>query len=332
MTLEKEIVNKILSALDQTKEVLIITHIGPDGDALGSLLGLGIALERLGKSVTMACDDGMMRKFEFLPQAGKVIRRPDRKTRFDLLISVDCGDEDRMGRVYGRIPFTERPPVINIDHHISNTYFGTINLIEPGVTSTAEILAKLIPALGVELDQQIATCLLTGMVTDTLGFRVTGVTAETLKVAGELIEAGADIADITLRALVLQETSTLLMWRTGLNKMQIEDGISWSVLSLDDQRKISSDPVSNHGLGNLISDLHEVCFSIVFTEKEDDVIKVGFRSRPPWDVASIATRLGGGGHLYASGCTRHGKLTKVVEEVVAIAREELNKQRAEQPA
>ena len=329
MTIQSETIEKIRSAIDKAEEIVIMTHVGPDGDALGSLTGLGVALTRLGKRVTMACDDGMLRKFEYLAMADRVERRPDRNKRFDLLFAVDCGDEDRMGRAYQRIPPHLKPPVINIDHHISNTYFGNVNLVVADVTSTAEILAELIPALGVPLDGEIATSLLTGMVTDTLGFRVTGVTAETFKTAGELIAAGADLAEITLKSLVLQDYSTIKMWRTGLNKMQLEDGISWSVLSLKDQRQISSDPVSNHGLGNLIADINEVCFSIVFTEKDDGSVKVGFRSRPPWDVATIATRLGGGGHLYASGCTRYGKLDDIVSEVVGMAKEELQRQQTE---
>lgn len=308
---------------------MLVTHIGPDGDALGSLTGLGAALQRLGKKVTLVCDDGMLRKFEYLPLADRVERRPDRNKRFDLMISLDCGDEDRMGRAYSRMPTHLKPILINIDHHISNTFFGNINHVVDDVTSTAEILADLIPELDVTIDREIATSLLTGMVTDTLGFRVTGVNAQTLQTAGKLIEAGANLAEITLKALVLQDYNTIQMWRTGLNKMQIEDEISWSIITVQDQRQISSDPVSNHGLGNLMADINEVCFSIVFTEKDDGSVKVGFRSRPPWDVASIATKLGGGGHLYASGCTRFGKLDDVVNDVVSLAKQELKRQKIE---
>jgi len=275
----------------------------------------------------MICDDGVLRKFEYLPLSKEVRRRVDRKKIYDLLISVDCGDEHRMGYVYSRL--TCEPVVINIDHHISNNNFGHINLVVADTTSTAEILANLIPMMGVPLDEGIATSLLTGMVTDTLGFRVTGVTAETLKIAGDLIAAGADMAEIMLKALVLQEHNTIKMWSKGLNKMEVEDGVAWAAISLKDQQEISDEPVSNHGLGNMISDIHGVAMSAVFTEKEDGEIRIGFRSRPPWDVATLATQLGGGGHRFASGCSQQGPLADVVQHVVTLAKETIAQQKSD---
>ena len=323
--MDKTIVDKIKAEIEQASNILVTTHIGPDGDALGSLTAVGQMLYKLGKQFDMICDDGVLRKFEYLPLSNEVRRRVDRSKIYDLMIAVDCGDEQRMGYVYSRL--TCEPLLINIDHHISNTNFGDINLVVDDVTSTAELLAKLIPLLGVELDKGLATSLLTGLVTDTLGFRVTGVSAETLKIAGDLIAAGADMAEIMLQALVLQELNTVKMWSLGLNKMEVEDGVAWTALSLEDQQSISSDAVSNHGLGNMISDIHEVAMSAVFTEKEDEEVRIGFRSRPPWDVATLATQLGGGGHRYAAGCTQHGPLEDVVQQVVKLAKESIREQK-----
>ncbi|MFT5193399.1 MAG: phosphoesterase RecJ-like protein [Cellvibrionaceae bacterium] len=324
--MDSTIVKKIREEIEQASNILVTTHIGPDGDALGSLTAMGQMLHAMDKQFDMICDDGVLRKFEYLPLAKKVRRRVDRKKIYDLLISVDCGDEHRMGYVYSKL--TCEPVIINIDHHISNNHFGHINLVVADVTSTAEILAKLIPMMGVPLDKGIGTSLLTGMVTDTLGFRVTGVTAETLKVAGDLIAAGANMAEITLQALVLQEFNTVKMWSKGLNQMAVEGGVAWAAISVEDQKAVSDEPVSNHGLGNMISDIHGVAMSAVFTEKEDGEIRIGFRSRPPWDVATLATELGGGGHRFASGCSQHGPLEDVVQHVVALAKETIAKQKA----
>ncbi|MFK7800799.1 MAG: bifunctional oligoribonuclease/PAP phosphatase NrnA [Anaerolineae bacterium] len=323
--MDSTIVQKIKAEIEQASEILVTTHIGPDGDALGSLTAVGQMLHAMGKQFDMICDDGILRKFEYLPLAKDVRRRVDRKKIYDLLIAVDCGDEQRMGYVYSRL--TCEPLVINIDHHISNNDFGHVNLVVADTTSTAEILANLIPMMGVPLDKGIATSLLTGMVTDTLGFRVTGVTAKTLKIAGELIAAGADMAEIMLKALVLQELNTIKMWSKGLNKMEVEDGVAWAAISLKDQQAISDEPVSNHGLGNMISDIHGVAMSAVFTEKDDGEIRIGFRSRPPWDVATLATKLGGGGHRFASGCSQHGPLEDVVQNVVTLAKETIAQQK-----
>ena len=123
------------------------------------------------------------------------------------------------------------------------------------------------------------------------------------------------MAEIMLKALVLQELNTVKMWSKGLNDMQVEDGVAWAAISQKDQKAISDEPVSNHGLGNMISDIHGVAMSAVFTEKEDGEIRIGFRSRPPWDVATLATKLGGGGHRFASGCSQHGPLEDVVQHV-----------------
>lgn len=324
--MDETIVEKIRESIVQASNILVTTHIGPDGDALGSLTAVGQMLHAMGKQFDMACDDGVLRKFDYLPLAKDVRRRVDRKKIYDLMIAVDCGDEFRMGYVYSRL--TCEPVLINIDHHISNNNFGHINLVVADVTSTAELLANLIPKMGVTIDKGIATSLMTGMVTDTLGFRVTGVTGETLKVAGDLISAGANLAEITLQALVLQELNTVKIWGKGLNQMNVEDMVAWSVISLKDQQAISDDPVSNHGLGNMISDIHGVAMSAVFTEKEDGEIKIGFRSRPPWNVATLATELGGGGHRFAAGCSQHGDLDDVVQLVIEKAKATIAEQKA----
>ncbi len=324
--MDETIVEKIRESIVQASNILVTTHIGPDGDALGSLTAVGQMLHAMGKQFDLVCDDGILRKFDYLPLAKDVRRRVDRKKIYDLMIAVDCGDEFRMGYVYSRL--TCEPVLINIDHHISNNNFGHINLVVADVTSTAELLANLIPKMGVTIDKGIATSLMTGMVTDTLGFRVTGVTGQTLKVAGDLISAGANLAEITLQALVLQELNTVKIWGKGLNQMQVEDMVAWSVISIKDQQEVSDDPVSNHGLGNMISDIHGVAMSAVFTQKEDGEIKIGFRSRPPWDVATLATELGGGGHRFASGCSQHGELDDVVQLVIEKAKATIAEQKA----
>ncbi len=324
--MDETIVNKIKESIVQASNILVTTHIGPDGDALGSMTAVGQMLTAMGKQFDMVCDDGMVRKFDYLPLAKDVRRRVDRKKIYDLMIAVDCGDEFRMGYVYSRL--TCEPVLINIDHHISNNNFGHINLVVADVTSTAELLANLIPQMDVTIDKGIATSLMTGLVTDTLGFRVTGVTGQTLKIAGDLISAGANLAEITSKALVLQELNTIKMWSKGLNKMHVEDMVSWAVISIKDQLAVSEDPVSSHGLGNMIADIHGVAMGVVFTEKEDNEIRIGFRSRPPWDVATLAAELGGGGHRFAAGCTQHGELDDVVQYVITRAKAVIAEQKA----
>ncbi len=315
MKLDPELIEPIRRALTDAHKILVVAHVSPDGDALGSLTAMGQALLQLGKRPTLACDDGGLSDLAFLPLARTIRRRLRGSDKFDLLISVDCGDLDRLGLAYMRLP-EPKPPILNIDHHISNTRFGAINLVLPEATSTAEILALLFLALDITITKEIATSLLTGVVTDTLSFRVPSVTRKTLEVAGLLIEAGADLADITQRALVIKPLSTVQAWRIGLNNMRLEGRVAWTTLSQTEQRMISGDSVSHDGLSNLLSEIAEGGVGIVFSEREDGRVKVGFRSRPPFNVADVATELGGGGHRNAAGATIDGPLQQAARRVV----------------
>lgn len=323
-----DIFAEIGSALTKADRILVVTHVSPDGDALGSLTAMGQALLQLDKEPTIVCDDGISSQFSYLPLANQVQTKPDFRNPYDLMIAVDCGDERRMGNAYHNLP-EPKPRIINIDHHVTNTLFGQINLVDAAANSTTEILAYLLPKLGVELTAEIAESLLTGLVTDTLCFRTTSVTAHTLQVASKLMEAGADLATITSKALNVKPLSTLLMWRIGLNKMQLEDGVAWAAISYAEQQALGYGNASSHGLGNMLADVDEVAVSVVFNEREDKRVTVGFRTRPPYNVAEIAAEFGGGGHRYASGCTIEGSLDEIVNLVVERTKSAVRTQRCE---
>lgn len=320
-----ETISAIRALLESAQRVLVATHTSPDGDALGSLTAVGQALQQLGKTFTMACEDGPDMRLGYLPLLDQLKSQPHVLGRpYDLLIAVDCGDETRMGDVYLKMPHPH-PPIINIDHHVTNNLFGTVNLVDGQATSTAEILTNLLPQLGVTLTLDMATSLLTGIVTDTLGFRVAGVTGETLRVASRLVDLGADLPEITTQALVLKSARTLQLWRLGLNNMQLEEGVMWTVMKMSDQNRIGEDLNSSMGLGNLLADVDEAAMSIVFTEKHEGRINVSFRSRPPVDVSGLASEYGGGGHRQAAGCSIQGRrLHELVPEIVAKAKRSLS--------
>lgn len=318
---------QIRTLIDSAQNILVSAHYSPDGDALGSLTAMGQALQQLGKTFTLANDDAVLPRFAYLPLSESVVRQPHGGKPYDLLIALDCGDETRLGRVYEKLP-QPHPPIINIDHHITNNYFGTVNVVESGMTSTAEVLTELLPQLGVEITRELATSLLTGVVTDTLAFRVTGVSGHTLRMASKLVDAGADLAEITLQALVLKSASSLEMWRIGLNNMALEDGVAWSSLTVAEQNQVGDELSSSMGLGNLLADVEEAALSIVFTEKRDGRVNISYRSRPPIDVAGLAMARGGGGHRNAAGCTVYGRLQTIIPEVVEEAKASVLEQRA----
>ncbi len=299
----------IRHALEKAQNILVVSHIDPDGDAIGSLTAMGLALQQLGQNFTLVCDDNVPERFQFLPLADDVIKKPSLSSGYDLLIALDCGDEMRMGRAFSSLP-EPKPFIINIDHHITNTQFGDINVVEPQATSTVEILYKIFLEMDLEISEALATSLLTGLVTDTLAFRIVGVTPETLRTGADLVEAGADLGFITMRALNVRPYSTLKLWSKGLNKMVLEGGLLWASITDQDREACDFRSNSSVGLVNLLADVEEAAMGAVLMEMKDGTVKVGLRCRPPFDVAQVAVALGGGGHPLAAGCTMAGPLAE----------------------
>lgn len=314
-------------AIEKASQVLVIAHVDPDGDAIGSLTAVGQALMQLGKRVTLVCDDAVPARFQYLPLAGDVVREPLPGFAYDLVIAVDCGDAARMGWAYECLP-DPKPTVANIDHHITNTRFGAFNVIDPDASSTAEILHSFLKELDVKMTPGIAASLLTGIVTDTMGFRTSNVTPATLRAAADLVEAGVDIAAISLRALHQKSLATVQMWAIGLNRMKLEDGLLWTSISRDEMRQagLEGSP-SSSGLVNFLADVDGALIGAVLGEMPDGTVRVGMRCAPPYDVAEVAAQFGGGGHTLAAGCTLEGPLDEAEKRIVAACRAAIRKQR-----
>ncbi len=315
-------------AIEKANRVLVIAHVDPDGDAIGSLTATGQALQQLGKRVTLVCDDAVPQRFHYLPLAGDVRRAPNTDAHYDLVIAVDCADESRMGWAYAALP-EPKPTLANIDHHVTNTHFGAFNVIEPDASSTAEILCRFLVEIGATLTRGMADSLLTGIVTDTMGFRTTNVSAATLRAAAELVDCGADIADISLRALHRRPYATAQMWGLGLGRMKLQDGLLWTSISRDELRRagVEGSP-SSSGLVNFLADVEGVAMGVVLNEApDDDKVRVSLRAVPPYNVAEVAVRLGGGGHALAAGCAIEGTLAQAEATVVAACLEAIRRQR-----
>jgi bifunctional oligoribonuclease and PAP phosphatase NrnA len=314
----------IKQAFDDAQTVLVLTHVDPDGDAIGSLTAVGNALARMGKQVTMACDDNVPVRFRFLPLTDKVQKGISPEAVFDLAIALDCGDESRMGRTFADL--NQKPFLINIDHHVTNTSFGQINLVDGEATSTAEMLYELFVAISVEITADIALSLLTGVVTDTLGFRIVGVTPRTMEITSALMAAGADLSLVTMLALNLKPLSTIRLWQLGLNQMKLDGGLAWTSLSYKAQQEIGFNSPSSVGLVNILANIEEAVMSAVLLEQQDGSVRVGFRCRPPYSVSEVALNLGGGGHPLAAGCTLDGPLAKAEALVVGMCKEAIAQQ------
>lgn len=314
----------IHKAILAANNIVVITHIGPDGDAIGSLTAMGLALAKLGKRVTLLCDDKVPERFRYMALTDEVQRPKETGISSDLIIAVDCGDEHRMGQSFTTL--TDESPIINIDHHITNTHFGQINLVADTAVSTTEILFDLFVAFDIKITSDLAMSLLTGLVTDTLGFRTVGTSAKTLKIASKLMEAGADLPLVTNQGLNLKAYSTLTLWRYGLENMRLEGGFIWTTITQAQRKAANYRGFSSNGLSNLLADVDNAAIGAVIMEMGDGTIRVGFRCRPPFNVAEIALNLGGGGHPLAAGCTVEGELKQVESLVVSMTKDAIQRQ------
>lgn len=297
--------NAILASAER---ILVVTHVDPDGDAIGSLLGLGNALRAAGHEVLCAVDGGVPAFLQFLPRAQDVhASLPDQPC--DLLITVDANAEDRVGRV-GAQARARCKTVINLDHHISNTGFGDIQLVMPEAAAATEVVWYWLCSLSLPLTGEVAQPLLTGLVTDTLGFRTSNVNARTLRVALELMKPGISLYDVVARTLESQSWSEVQLWQAALPSTSLEKGVAAAQISLDDYAGSGLKPGEDGDLPSYLRRIEGVRVAVVFRELAGDQISISMRSKPPWDVARVAQALGGGGHAQAAGATIAGSLAE----------------------
>lgn len=298
---------------------VLLCHVDPDGDAIGSLTGLGRALHHLGKQPVLACADPVPSDLGFVPGSELIVQRVDGPC--DLVISLDCSEWGRVGH-FPHISSAGDIPLINIDHHVTNLGFGTVNLVDALASSTAEIVLRLLEAMTIRLDEDLAMCLLTGIVTDTRGFRTSNVTIETMEAALRLMRAGASLRVITQQALDRRSVSAMRLWGAALATAQVDERVIWAVIPLHLSRA-----TGNAGLASFLISAEGTDASAVFVEREHGRVEIGLRAAPGFDVAQVALRFGGGGHALAAGCALHGSLEEVQEQVLAVLQADLARQR-----
>lgn len=291
---------------------LVIAHVSPDGDAVGAMLGLGLILRAAGKEAVFACDDPVPETFRFLPSADEVTPMP--AGDFDLIVAVDIADAPRMGAIGARLG---RAPHLLFDHHLTNRGFAQINLLEIEAASTCELMARLLEPLGLPLTAPAATCLLTGILTDTIGFRTSNTTPQTLGAAQQLMTAGAPLASLYRLVLSRRSFEAVRLWAEGLSRLRMEDRVVWATLPLKARRAVGYGGNGDADLIDILTTVRDADVAIVFSERTDGTVKVSWRSAPDINVAQLAMRFGGGGHAPAAGAEVTGSLADVEKTVVA---------------
>ena len=317
--MDSQLIGEIKNRLSIANNIVIASHVRPDGDAIGSLLGLGLALRDAGKSVQMILVDGAPASFKHL--AGSELIKKEPAGGHDTFITVDCADFKRTGKVFENFG----QPDINIDHHKTNERFGKINLIEAEEVATSAILTAHLPEWGYKITQPIATALLTGIITDTLGFRTSNTTPEALRQCATLMETGVDMPDIYMRALVKKTFPAAKYWGAGLSSLESKNGIVWGTLTVADRKAAGYGGNDDADLINMISAIDGNKVGMVFVEQTDNHVKISWRALEAGvDVSPIAKHFQGGGHAAAAGADIRGSLSEVQKEVLEKTREMLN--------
>ncbi|MBF0499579.1 MAG: DHH family phosphoesterase [Candidatus Riflebacteria bacterium] len=318
----------VVSAIRAGSRFLVVSHLRPDGDAVGCLAGLARSLRKAGKWVDIGLADQPPERFAFLLEE-EVLVKPGRvNSDYDVIICLDAGDASRTG--FEQDFDSTRAVLIDIDHHASNTCFGEINFLDFGASSTCEMITSLIQTADFPLDSDVAEGLYLGLATDSRFFQNENLRASAHLSAAALLGTGLDTAPI-LSILnggrTLQEMKTL---GKGLEKVEMDcDGrFAFSVLTHNDLAACGAvrENVWASGLFNQLTTIKGVIVSLVAVEDIDGKIFCEFRSRGGFDVKSIAVAMGGGGHLAASGCSRSAPLDDVVMEACRLIREKLLKE------
>lgn len=309
-----ESIGKQLSTLDN---YVIVGHSIPDGDSVGSLLALFLALNRMGKKAAIIMQDNLSSIYRYLPAVDNFSQPDDIELMPENVIFLDCSRIDRIGEELLE-RFEDRRITINIDHHHDNDFFGDYNYVDPVASSTAEIIYQLLKVMGVEISREIADCIYAGIVMDTGSFMNSNTTSTTMRIASELLLAGASVdlaRNNLLESKPREEVSLLCL---GLQHLEFyrEGKIACMKLPFEEVRKIDALNIHPEGTINYVRSIQGVEVALMLREVNPGLIKIGYRSKNQVDVAALAARLGGGGHKRAAGAKKSGSLDQVCSLVI----------------
>ena len=305
--------DNILDEINKANSIVILTHENPDGDAIGSGLALYNALKDMGKNPDLIIPE-FPRTFEFLPGADEIKKGADIE-KYDLAISVDCATIKMLN---GFANYFENAEVkISIDHHSTNTMFGDINYVSPDAPACAQILIVLLNYFKIEVTKEIGTCILAGIITDTGGFKYSGVTAETFEFVAWLLNKGINVSKIYRKVLQTKTRANFELNRIASNRLEFfEDGkVAFTYITKEDEEKVNAESGDHEGIVETGRDIEGVEVS-VFIRETDKGCKVSMRSNEYVNVSDVCLLLGGGGHIHAAGVTMQCTIEQAKEKIL----------------
>ncbi len=304
-------------ALRDHQRFAVLSHVRPDGDALGSQIALALSLQAMGKNVKTWNEDGMLEKYSFVPHADILVKPPAEPEDFDVAIALDTATQNRLGTAGEAVRNAKL--WINIDHHPSNPKYGDLVYIDEHSPATGQILFELMKSERLPMDRAIAENLFVAISTDTGSFQYPNTTARTFEIAAELIRAGVNVGQLSQQTYENYPRRRIELLRALLDVMRFDAGGKIASFSLDlkTAAKIGAQPEDNEGLIDHIRAIEGVIVAVFFEELADGKVRVSMRSKSDdADVCAICQKFGGGGHKLAAGARVRGTLAEVQERVL----------------
>lgn len=321
----KKVIEEIGECIAVHQSFLLMSHVRPDGDAIGSEIALGYSLLAMGKEVFMINEDGVPESLEFLKGSKKVTQPPSEPLDIEVAIALDTGNKPRLGE--RALHAASKAKIwINIDHHISNPGYGDLNLIDAGKPATGQIIYELIKVLNYPLPEESRDSIYVAVSTDTGSFQYGSTTAETYELGADLIRRGLDVGKINADTYDNHPYRRLELMRALLNTLQIfEDGrlACWELLD-ETRLRLALQPDDSEGLIDLIRSVKGVLVAVFFEELSDGKIRVSMRSKDrSINVCDVASQFEGGGHALAAGIRMAGPIAEAKTKVIGALKQAL---------
>lgn len=314
------LLQQAIALIEAAECIALIAHEHPDGDCLGSVLGLTHILRQMGKVCVPACADPAPKVLSFLPGV-ELLQQTLGDEDFDLVIALDAGELTRFGPLYQQHrEFLTSVAILNIDHHISSRGCGRVNIIDPTAAATAELLVLFQQQAHLPLHQNAALCLLTGLITDTMSFQFTNTTARTMEVAAVLLRAGAVPEKVAKSLYRTYPLARMRFQAEVINTAQTDCNgrLIWSYATDETLAKVGATPEMDDSFSSILRDVEGVQIAIFFKSYGGSALtELSMRCAAPYNAAEICMHLGGGGHARAAGATLHMPLAEAMPMVVA---------------
>ena len=318
--------NSIIQQFNNSNKIIVITHTHPDGDAIGSLIAMGMSLEALNKKISLYCESLIPAVYRFLPEVHRVVNKIG-NLNYDMAVILDCGDLSRVGQT---VSYLEQIPVIvNIDHHVTNTRFGHLQLIDTSACATAEIVYRLIKQMGLTFSKSVATSIYTGILADTGSFRFSNTNKAAFAICQEMVEIGVDPHNIAQHVYGTYSLSRIKLLNLALDSIELSENGKLSIMTLTQKMfdETNTKPEDVDGLINYAQRIEDVEVAALIQEHQNgnensrttNRFHVSLRSDGTFDVAAIAAMFGGGGHSSAAGFSIEETLSSVKSRIFRLA-------------